>query len=554
MLVLPTAVHNFRSNAERKVFDALRATDLGPGAFAVHSLNLAKHEYKRWSELDFIVAWDEGAFVLEIKGGRVACSDGVWTFTNRFGESHRKSEGPFDQAKSGHDALRTAVVAQSGQSDLRSICWGWGVMFPDIEFEQASVSWAPELIASQWDIASPGSLGQYLRRLARWWRSRGRGHHSLADQADLVMLRNAIRPDFDKIPTIAVSIDQAVESAVRLTQEQLEILDSVEENNRLICSGGAGTGKSFLAAEAARREAAANRSVLLLCRSAIFASFLRSRVGDSNIVVAEFAEVGAFLNRGAQFDCVVIDEAQDLLTGQAISQVGMVLRDGIEDGRWRMFMDPNNQSGLHEPIDADLLASLKRCAAIHKLKRNCRNTQQIVLQTQLVTGADIGVAEIEGAGPPIEFASVDDARNEVQALARKLTQWLDSGVRPGSITVLSPRPFRDSVASQLPANVSTQIAVVDPRVAAKWPPRTITFSGIRDFKGLENRCVAVVDLDELFRSAVDIAQLYVAMTRAHAGLWLAVSTVARERIDRLVYAHTRKILGKVGDRGLEGMH
>ena len=50
MQVLPTSVHNFRSNAERKVFEALRATDLGPHAFALHSLNLSRHDYKRWAE------------------------------------------------------------------------------------------------------------------------------------------------------------------------------------------------------------------------------------------------------------------------------------------------------------------------------------------------------------------------------------------------------------------------------------------------------------------------------------------------------------------------
>jgi len=41
MRVLPSTVHSFRSNAERKVFDLLLATDLGPNAFALHSLSLS---------------------------------------------------------------------------------------------------------------------------------------------------------------------------------------------------------------------------------------------------------------------------------------------------------------------------------------------------------------------------------------------------------------------------------------------------------------------------------------------------------------------------------
>ena len=76
MLITPPVVHNFKSNAERKIFKMLEQLDLGKHAFALHSLNLTEHEYKRWAEIDFIIAWEEGVFALEIKGGRVSCHDG----------------------------------------------------------------------------------------------------------------------------------------------------------------------------------------------------------------------------------------------------------------------------------------------------------------------------------------------------------------------------------------------------------------------------------------------------------------------------------------------
>jgi len=546
MQVLPTSVHNFRSNAERKVFEALRATDLGPCAFAVHSLNLAAHEYKKWSELDFVVAWDQGAFILEIKGGRVTCAGGIWTFTNRFGECHRKSEGPFDQAKSGHDALRTAVAAQLGQESLRGLCWGWGVVFPDIDFDPSSVSWPQELIASQWDIAGPGGLGQYLRRLARFWRSQGRGHQTLANADELVALRKAMRPDFDKVPSIGAAIDNAVEEVVRLTDEQLEVLDSIDENERIICRGGAGTGKSFLAVEAAKREAAFGRSTVVLCRSPVFAAFLRSRIGGKSVLVVEFDAIQPLLDQGTQFACAIIDEAQDLLSSQCMVRIEGLIQGGLSGGRWRMFMDPNNQSGLHEPVELGVLDSLTRVSAIHRLRRNCRNTQQIVMQTQLITGADIGVAVIEGQGPPIELVDVKDRRDEAFALEERLSLWLDGGVRRGHITVLSPKLFEDSVAAQLSSSMATQLSAVSPHIASRWPPSTITFANIRDFKGLENRCIAIVDLDGFAASDSDVAALYVAMTRAHAGLWMAVPRGQRSLINRLIAEHTRQMLGKGG--------
>lgn len=544
MRVLPSTVHSFRSNAERKVFDLLRATDLGPNAFALHSLNLSHHDYKRWSELDFVVAWEEGVFVLEVKGGRVACTSGIWTFTNRFGETHRKSEGPFDQAKSGHDALRAAMSNHPDRPTLRNICWGWGVVFPDIDFDQSCVAWSPELIVDYPELADRSDVGQYLRRLARWWRSQGRGHHTLADADDLAALCKAMRPDFDKVPSIGAAIDHAFDAVVRLTDEQIDVLDSIDENERIICSGGAGTGKSFLAVEAARREAASGRSTVVLCRSPVFAAFLRSRIGSKAVLVVEFDAIQPLLDKGTQFACTIIDEAQDLLSSPCMVRIERLIQGGLSGGRWRMFMDPNNQSGLHEPVEPGILDSLKKVSTVHRLRRNCRNTQQIVMQTQLITGADIGVAVIEGQGPPIELIDVNDQRGEAIALEQRLSLWLDGGVRPGHITVLSPKHLDDSVAAQLSSRMVSQISVVGPQAASRWPPSTITFAQIRDFKGLENRCVAIVDLDGFAASDSDVAELYVAMTRAHAGLWMAVPRGQRSLINRLIAEHAKQMLGK----------
>jgi superfamily I DNA and RNA helicase len=124
----------------------------------------------------------------------------------------------------------------------------------------------------------------------------------------------------------------------------------------------------------------------------------------------------------------------------------------------------------------------------------------------------------------------------------RLSLWLDGGVRPGDITILSPKRLADSVASSLSSPIAAQISAVDSRTASRWPPSSITFSTIREFKGMENRCVAVVDLEGFAASSADVAALYVAMTRAHAGLWMAVPLGRRQLINRLITEHTRRML------------
>ena len=135
MRMIPPAIHNPRSDAEVRVFTLLERTDFGAAAVALHSLNVSEHAYKQWSELDFVVLGPFGLYVLEIKGGRVRCDgEGIWTFTNRFGEEYRKSESPFGQAMSGMYALKGMMEQEFAKTDLRAVCFGWGVVIPDQPF------------------------------------------------------------------------------------------------------------------------------------------------------------------------------------------------------------------------------------------------------------------------------------------------------------------------------------------------------------------------------------------------------------------------------------
>jgi len=55
MRMVPDVLLGSPPRSEAKVFEMLKSLDFGDGWVVFHSLNCAEHEYKRWSEIDFLV-------------------------------------------------------------------------------------------------------------------------------------------------------------------------------------------------------------------------------------------------------------------------------------------------------------------------------------------------------------------------------------------------------------------------------------------------------------------------------------------------------------------
>src|SRR5262249_60417073 len=61
---------------------------------------------------------------------------------------------------------------------------------------------------------------------------------------------------------------------LRYTEEQFAALDTMEDNPRVLFTGPAGTGKTVLALETARRVASTGKSVLLVCFNRLLGRWL----------------------------------------------------------------------------------------------------------------------------------------------------------------------------------------------------------------------------------------------------------------------------------------
>jgi superfamily I DNA and RNA helicase len=133
----------------------------------------------------------------------------------------------------------------------------------------------------------------------------------------------------------------------------------------------------------------------------------------------------------------------------------------------------------------------------------------------------------------VQIAYFADEKEEAQLLDEELARLASQDVAKGDMTILSPLSIERSCVRLTKAYMKRHVRPLDNNSARTWPSSDITFSTVADFKGLENRFILLVDIASLDASEHDQNILYVALSRARAGLWIAVDKRMGARLDQI---------------------
>jgi hypothetical protein len=546
------------SRAERRIFAKLR--DETPDSWtALHSVGLANHSAKPWAEIDFVVVASEGEFCLEVKGGEIEHRRGQW-FTN--GQPLKQS--PFAQAGGGASALYDYLAGRV--PDVRSSFVGHGVLFPDTRFDPDMPEVEHALVYDDRDLVRP--LSAYLARLADYWRERlrarrgGNWPETLTPAARTRIVRE-IAPDFDLVPSLHARVSRVEEELVRLTERQKELLVGLVDEPRVVVKGGAGTGKTLLACEEAVRLARDGRQTTFLCYGSRLADHVRKALHGHGVAVAHihglmgtlisdaqlrnqlpavdaqdlfdiyYPQLGidalAQLGRLGSVEALVLDEGQDLLKPTYVQFFDALLNGETSSGTWRLFYDPNQDIFMGGTPSE--LEQLEMFATGYRLTRNCRNTREIALATTFVSG--VRLAETLVVDGPDVVEEWGAATKDLQkCVSRVLREWLDRGLEPEQITILSARTYEHSLVGSIdPARLPRRI--VDITRGDSPDTSRIRFSTIAGFKGLEADAILLVDIDEMTRTD-RLALLYTGASRAKSVLGLVMSESCRTAYENRV--------------------
>lgn len=538
------------SPGEAEVFCRLRDDPLTKSWTVLHSLDIARHVRQTVGEADFVVVIPNKAVVcIEVKGHkRVRRAEGAWYLG---GSTQPDYRGPFKQAREAMESIRADATVR--RPDLNDIPFTWAVIFPFVAaVDQIKPNeWLPWQLVTSTDLAG-SSIGEILANIAESERSRLRkvasakwfnpsGSAPTSKQCEALI--GALRPDFELCETPS-SIRYRREAELRrYTEEQFIGLDAMESNDRVIFEGPAGTGKTVLALEGARREAIRERRVLLLCYNKLLRDELAgeaksfgvpldvrtvdslllevagSRVppgGGSNAfwkTELPAAALDVLLRRDspAEYGTLIVDEAQDVLQTQYLDVLDLILEGGWAAGRWRIFGDFVNQAIYGNPDLglADLSARAPTTPS-YSLRVNCRNSPRISEFVHLLGGLEPGYLRVlrpdNHVTPRIRYYA--NGAKQQALLAESLSDLIDDGFAPEDIVVLSPLNETSCASVADPTTLPAPLASVRD---TGWSG--IGYSTVHAFKGLERAAVVLTDLAEL-RSDNAQSLFYTGITRA----------------------------------------
>ncbi|WP_242577270.1 hypothetical protein [Streptomyces sp. A10(2020)] len=215
-----------------------------------------------------------------------------------------------------------------------------------------------------------------------------------------------------------------------------------------------------------------------------------------------------------------------------------LLSGGLTEGQWLFMLDQNNQILAPETFDPEAWAYVADLGFQYgPLKRNCRNTVQIVEQVRAYTGANMGVA-VAGDGDPAQYVDTYDAKTEADQIDRYVDRLVDEGVSPRDITLVSASGDWETSSARLSQRASKIERFADV-VGTDRTRHRLTWSSVPDFKGHENHVVCLIDLEpEHLQGRLDA--LYVALTRARAQLWVACRPGTRQILSDLTLASLKR--------------
>lgn len=479
-------------------------------------------ERGRDGEADIVVMHPEyGAVVIEVKGGKITVVEGIW---HQNGKPLTRS--PVEQAVNAKHVLVRKIKRACETDDVRALYITHAVAFPDATTLPAE-SLGPDLDSKM------VLIGNDFAWLDRSLEAMLPKSHRVSDRAMNTMVR-ALRPTLEFREDLAPQLGAMSRKLDEETERILKTAELLDANLRVWVEGPAGSGKSRLAIQWARRAAERDERVLLLCYNKPMGAIFEVAFEDDPMVTAgSFHDVALRLLEPYGF--VAPDNPTHEFWSEEVPEALFDRRDQLGDGYDTIILDEVQDihsewfpaiDGLLDPSGANRLyrlgdpgQNLYRVEAeddegwvLFPLVTNCRNTQAIAAVAKHLGGGSPSAAS--PLGNPVRFVEATTIQDVRKRLGGELLVLLrEHRLAPSSIAVITTR-------------VDLRDELLDPPIVAarlcRWDDRdeeVVVCETAYRLKGTEWEAVIVVNLEPAITAWLrDV--LYVAVSRPRT--WLTI--------------------------------
>lgn len=486
------------ASQEGIIFDALASL---PDEFiVVHSMRMVTslHDDLRENEADFIVFHREfGILCIEAKAGQVKYEAGEW----RYGSGLLMPRGgPYNQASNAKYRLIDRFEQLRMRDTLKSCKLLHAVWFPSVRREALCGYCLPpegdlKITLFADDLADPEPS---IRRIFSLQTAGVATHLSENDEGRIIS--KVLCPELNLIPSKRISYDLAELTFIRLLHSQQRVLDFLSEQKSAVISGPAGSGKTLIAVERAKRAASSGDKVLFLCFNTMLKDDVAGRLAEFNRIdvktIAGFAyekcptsppdyeglaeHLLALDENSFPYKHVVIDEGQDFGMAEIErSEVLDLLFDLVKkkDGSFYLFYDKN------QFIQGSKLPDfLSQADCKLSLYVNCRNSVNIARCSYGALESNPGIetkaTSIPGSAP--KMIATTDIGKMVEFIDREISSLQSVGIDDIVILTCSSAahsPLRENIVDE------------------HWRGGKVPFYSCRRFKGLEADAVILVDIN-----------------------------------------------------------
>ncbi len=319
-------------SAERAVWEKLRAV-LPDDVVLAHSVHVRHGRAEH--EIDLLVFWPGvGLAAIEVKGGLVKCEGGQWYQSGGGDGWHRLKESPIAQSQSSMHAFKSWIGDQLGTPLTSRFTYMVCFPYTSVDADWTMAGCPRALVLDRDNLHNPAE------KIRHAIETEGNGSSPLSPsylQRIVDKLEGNVAPVDDR----NTNPQELEDNQDHLTKRQKILLDATRSLPRIRFTGGAGSGKTWLAVEKAKTLSRSGQRVGLFCYNKGLGQYLRDQVSGwrqaKPAFIGEFheyvkslgipdgsgqayfdeemprllKELAAGMPAEQKFDAVIVDEAQD---------------------------------------------------------------------------------------------------------------------------------------------------------------------------------------------------------------------------------------------------